>query len=405
MAERVLLHVGTPKTGTSATQHLLFTHRDVLRDNGVLYPAERFDDHFLAALDLMQLPWGGLERTAVGAWDELARRVRDWRGSAIVSHEILGRASRLQVDRALASFGDAEVHVVLTARDLVRQIPAEWQENVKHRRTITYAAFLAALRDEDRSAEIAQWFWGVQEVPDVLDRWTATLPPAQVHVVTVPPPGAPHELLWQRFAAALDLDPTWFRADDDEEEGRTNASLGVAEAALVRRLNERLDLVLPNHHYREFVRERLVHRNLATRRESARLTVPPDVHAWALALSRRWSAELAERGYDVVGDLADLVPAEEPADFVDPDRVADAEVAEAGVRALAASVRESARLREETEELRGHVAELERQLDAAHSTKAYKAKERLVRMADTNPVARIGLEGYRRVRGRKSRST
>ena len=40
-----------------------------------------------------------------------------------------------------------EIHVVLSARDLVRQIPAEWQENVKHRRTKTYADFLADLRD------------------------------------------------------------------------------------------------------------------------------------------------------------------------------------------------------------------------------------------------------------------
>jgi hypothetical protein len=404
MATRVLLHVGTPKTGTSATQHLLFTHRDALRDNGVVYPAERFDAHFLAALDLMQLPWGGLERSAVGAWDELARRTREWPGTVIVSHEILGRASRLQVARALESFGDAEVHVVLTARDLVRQIPAEWQENIKHRRTIGYHDFVAALRDETRSAEIAQWFWGVQEVPDVLDRWASTLPPEQVHVVTVPPAGSPYELLWERFATALGLDHTWFRADD-QEESRTNASLGVAESTLIRRLNKRLNLVLPNHHYREFVREGLVHRNLATRRESARLTVPPDVHAWARELGRQWVETLSGRGYDVVGDLADLVPAEEPAGFVDPDRADEAEVAAAGVRALEASVRESARLREETERLRGQVADLERQLDAAHSTRAYKAKERLVRMADTNPVARIGLAGYRRARGRNSRST
>ncbi len=38
----------------------------------MLYPADRFDAHFLAALDLMQLPWGGLENEAVGAWDALA---------------------------------------------------------------------------------------------------------------------------------------------------------------------------------------------------------------------------------------------------------------------------------------------------------------------------------------------
>jgi hypothetical protein len=405
MATRVLLHVGTPKTGTSASQHLLFTHRDELRAHGILYPADRFDAHFLAALDLMQLHWGGLERAAAGTWDRLAAEVRAWPGTVILSHEILGRASRLQVARARESLGDAELHVVLTARDLVRQVPAEWQEDVKHRRRIGYADFLAAIRDEDRSAEIAQWFWGVQEVPAVLDRWGDGLPPAHVHVVTVPPEGAPREVLWQRFADTLGVDPGWFTAADDEADIRANASLGVAESALVRRLNERVDLVLPNHHYREFVREGLVHRNLATRRESARLTVPPDVHAWARELSRAWVGTLADRGYDVVGDLADLLPPEQPAPFVDPDTADEAEIAAAGVRALAASVQESARLREETGDLRRRVAELERELDAAHSTRVYAAKERLVGLAETNPLARVGLTGYRWLRGSSSRST
>jgi hypothetical protein len=222
-----------------------------------------------------------------------------------------------------------------------------------------------------------------------------------VHVVTVPPEGAPRDLLWQRFASALRLDPDWFQAGED----RTNASLGVAESALVRRLNERLALVLPNHHYREFVREGLVHQNLGTARESARLTVPPDVHTWAVELSRSWVAELEGRGYDVAGDLADLVPGEEPQPFVDPDHADEAEIAAAGLRALATSVRESARLRDETVELRRNVADLERELDAAHSTRVYRTKERLVAKADSNPLARVGLAGYRRLRGRSSRST
>jgi hypothetical protein len=166
----VMLHVGAPKTGTSAVQHVLFSNRESLAEQGVLYPADRFDEHFLAALDLMELPWGGLEKQAVGAWDRLAEQVRGWEGTAIVSHEILATASRAHVRRALESFGDAEVHVVLSARDLVRQIPAEWQENVKHRRVVGYGEYLEKIRDPARRGTLAAWFWGVQEVPDILDR-------------------------------------------------------------------------------------------------------------------------------------------------------------------------------------------------------------------------------------------
>ena len=169
MTTRVLLHVGTPKTGTSHLQDVLFRNQQVLATHDICYPADRFDAHFLAALDLMRLPWGGLETEAVGAWDRLAAAVRACEGTAIISHEILATASRSQVGRALASLGaddpdGPEVHVVLSVRDLVRQIPAEWQENVKHRSALSYGRFLERIEDPERSTRIGTWFWGVQEI-------------------------------------------------------------------------------------------------------------------------------------------------------------------------------------------------------------------------------------------------
>ncbi len=162
-------------------------------------------------------------------------RVRAHRGTAIISHEILATASRSQVKRALESVGygaGTEVHVILSVRDLVRQIPAEWQENVKHRQALTYGAFLEQIEDPRRESRIATWFWGVQEVPDILNRWGHDLPPEQVHLVTVPPPGAP-DLLWKRFSLAFGLDGL----DLDLEAERANPSLGAPETALVRRIN------------------------------------------------------------------------------------------------------------------------------------------------------------------------
>jgi hypothetical protein len=399
VSARVLLHVGAPKTGTSFVQDTLFTHRDTLREQGILYAADRHDAHFLAALDLMELPWGGLEREAGGAWDRLAEQVRAWPGTAIISHEIFGTASRLQVARALGSLGDAEVHIVLSSRDLVRQIPAEWQENVKHRRTKEYHAFLDALRDEQRGSEVAQWFWGVQEVPDVLDRWAETIPREHVHLVTVPPPGSSPTLLWERFAGLFGIDP-----DQITPTARANASLGVPESAMVRRLNERLNDVLPNHHYRRFVREILVHNHLSGRSESPRLSLPEDVYRWASDLGRSWVSELALRGYDVVGDLDDLVP-RPGSPFVDPDTCDERLVADAALDAVAIMTIESARLRDVEIELHGVIEDLMGQLDRFHATRSYKAKERLVAMSHTNPLARGGLSAYRRLRGRNSRST
>mgnify|MGYP006197468099 CR=1 FL=1 len=166
----------------------------------------------LAALDLMRLRWGGLELQAGGAWDRLAQQVRDHDGTSIISHEIFATASRTQVQRALASLGHeaggggTEVHLVISVRDLVRQIPAEWQENVKHRARFSYAKFLEIIADPQRSHRVGAWFWGVQEIPDILARWGATIPAERVHLVTVPPPGSPRDELWRRFSEAFGLD-------------------------------------------------------------------------------------------------------------------------------------------------------------------------------------------------------
>ena len=246
---------------------------------------------------------------------------------------------------------------------------------------------------------MAQWFWAVQGVPDVLDRWGTEVPREQVHLVTVPPSGSSPTLLWERFAGLFGLDAVRYAPTD-----RANASLGVPESTMVRRLNTRLNDVLPNHHYRVLVRELVVHRNLSLRHGSPRLALPPETYAWASDLSRRWVSELALRGYDVIGDLDDLL-APAPAPYVDPDTCDEAEVADAALEALALMTGEAARLLEVEERLRADIADLMGQLDRFHGTRTYRAKEKLVGLSGSNPVARAGLFAYRRLRGRNSRST
>lgn len=395
MARRVILHVGAPKTGTSFVQDRLFHNPEALAAQGILYPASEHDSQFLAALDLMKLTWGGLERRAAGAWDALAQRVQDWPDTVIISHEILGFAAPEHVRRALASFGAAEVSIVVSARDLVRQIPAEWQENVKHRRQLGYTTFLEEIRDPRRTTEIAGWFWGVQDIPAVAARWGANLPPDRVRIVTVPQPGADSQLLWQRFSEALGFDPDSL----PESTARANPSLRVAEVALVRELNVRLAHTLPNERYRQFVRECLVHQNLSKDQTSPPLSVPPDVYDWASGICADWIAELDARGYAVVGDLADLTPA--PArPWVDPAHPDPAELAEAGVRGLTAMILEASRLRDVEIELHGVIDDLKDRLDKSEGRLTNRAKRRLVRSADTNPVAKAGLSAYRKARGR-----
>jgi hypothetical protein len=239
-------------------------------------------------------------------------------------------------------------------------------------------------------------------VPDILARWGASLPPERVHVVTVPPAGAPPGLLWERFATVFGVDP----ADYTSTTSRTNPSMGVPETALIRRINERVNNgVLANEDYRQFVRELLAHRTLSSRAGSPRLALPPDVRAWAVELSETWIDELARRKYDVVGSLDDLRPgpADTDAPFVDPDAPDEAAVADAAMGSIVVLLQEAARLQAVEHQLREDLHAAARELDRSRSL-LFRVKRKVVHAADTNRFVAGCLEVYRRVRGRSSRS-
>jgi hypothetical protein len=403
VTRKVHLHVGTPKTGTSYLQHVLYHNRRLLHRHAITYPADRPDAHFLAALDLMRMPWGGLEAQAIGAWERLAASVRRSHGDAIISHEILATASRAQIGRALEGLGhgqETEVHLVLSVRDLVRQIPAEWQENVKHRAALSYGAFLDQIQDPRREGRIPTWFWGVQEVPDILDRWGRDLPPDHVHVVTVPPVGGSPDLLWKRFVEAFGLDGIDLQLDGD----RVNPSLGSAETTLLRRINRVANEELEPAYYRPLVRELVAHQTLSRRTTTPRLALPPDAYPWASGLEEAWIAEIRARGYDVIGDLDDLRGAPPVADYADPDHPDEALVSGAAVDALKAVLLDHARLQRELGQRAAELTEAQRAPEKASLRPTYRWREKLVRRLERGGSGRLALNAYRRARGRSSRS-
>ena len=334
MSRRVFLHVGTPKSGTSYLQDKLALNRDDLEKAGLTYVRTRTGDHFEAALDVLGERWAGEEETARGQWEALVAESRKARGDLLVSHEILAGATPDVVRRTLDSFPDHEAHVVVTARDLGRQIPAEWQERVKHRGTRDYTDFLKALHKNYGRTDWVMPFWKVQHLPRILGTWGLDLPPSRVHLVTVPPSGAPRDLLWKRFAGVLGLDPEAVYA----ESATTNASIGGAEVTLLRRLNEALaEREVPRSTYVEWVREGIVKEVLASRRGSEQASVPPGRRPSIEQITTEWRERIAASGIEVVGDLDDLesVWPDHSEHWPNPDHADPAVVADAAIEALA----------------------------------------------------------------------
>lgn len=357
MSRVVYIHVGAPKTGTTYLQDRLALNRAELASHGVHYPLGLQASHFKAALDLIQTSWGGQLEGAKGEWDSLVARARRHNGTVIISHEILAGAKPSQVRRAMSAFRDDEVHLVYSARDLARQIPAEWQEGVKHRRRRSFARFLDQVQDAPRSKP-NMWFWRAQGLPDVLSRWSRGLPPENVHLVTVPQAGAPRGLLWDRFCEVFGIDPAW--APEDSE--RANNSIGSAETTLLRKLNRRLRKNLDADDYRTLIRQKLVHETLALRSGMVKATLPPASYPWATEIAEEWIEWIEGSGINVVGDVDELrpVPPPEGEPWANPDRPKRADVLDAAIDALVAMTKEAASRPDPDDKLTARIGRLVR---------------------------------------------
>jgi hypothetical protein len=305
---RVFFHIGEPKTGTTFLQQVMWRNRAALAGQGLVLPGHHPQDHFRASQDLREIqklpsdPAGSWS----GEWEILASEARQAQRVAVISHELFSAADALQAERAVQSLRPAEVHLVITVRDIASLLPAEWQETVKHRNSRSWDDWLGDVIDrESVSADRRQWwFWRVHDTLAILDLWSQHLPAQNVHVITAPPASAGTGLLWERFAGVLGVDP----GSVDLSRARANSSLGLPEIEFLRRLNEELPDEVPDWFYMWNVKEALAHQTLAARSARGRLVLPPDRYSWADAHADALISGLRKSGYDLAGDLDELLP-------------------------------------------------------------------------------------------------
>ncbi|MGH3365581.1 MAG: hypothetical protein ACRDOY_00030 [Nocardioidaceae bacterium] len=339
-ARVVYLHLGAPKTGTTHLQAMLHAHRDRLRAAGCFYPPSRLSAHHDEARDLRSArPGGFLHPKVPGSWDRLVGRLQQWdgHGVAVVSSELLGFANAAQARRAVESLQPAEVHLVITLRDLVRQVPAVWQETVKNRSPMQYDEFLRRLAERGDGPGPRR-IWDAQDPARILERWGADIPDERIHLVTVPPAGTDKGLLWRRFCQVLGVEPD----DYPLVPAGANTSLGLAETEVVRRLNEQLQSC-PWPFYSSHIKNGIAQGVLAGGTTGARIVLPQSMQPWVEGRTKQIIDAISERGYDVVGDLDDLRATPDAAGERDPAAPDPAELAAASATAANYLAREFAR--------------------------------------------------------------
>ncbi|WP_340537545.1 hypothetical protein [Nocardioides sp. GXZ039] len=328
--QRLYLHIGMQKTGTSYLQDAMLRSRERLADAGVdLVPPTKRE-----CFELMVVVRDRYEARRDPASDQaiLDRFTRELDqatgGRAVFSQESLAGAGPAQITRLLELCGDREVHVVVTARDLARQLSSSWQQELKAGSTVDLPSYLRQLRRAQRAGRGGHP-WIHLDPPQVLARWAEALPADRLHLVTVPPSGSPTTVLLERFAHTIGFDPDLLEPEDSP----SNSSLGVVQAEVLRRVNERL----PEEVHRRYIYADVVKRGFSAgvlvKQQPRRIRVPTRLRPWCEEVSEAQIVALGASGYQIRGRLDDLRCPDSA--FTDEDlAVSEEEIAEATLAAV-----------------------------------------------------------------------
>lgn len=312
----IYLHIGAMKTGTTFLQQLMIANKKNLLQAGYLFPGERWNEQDRAVRDILDMAREDppMHALCAGMWDKITAQMLAFEGrAAIFSMEFLSFANAKQAARVVDSLSPAEVHVILTVRDAVGAIPAQWQTHTRNGGTASWPRFVRGARWGARLGRLslgqgAEVFLRAQGIPRMLGAWARALPPGHLHVVTVPRSGSDPMLLWQRFASVVGVDP----AVCSNETDKSNPSLGQPSAEVMRRINAKIGK-LPPSKYQPTLKAQLA-TNVLTKRSSIEQGASPDrkTQDFALHWNRKVREAIQRSGADLVGDLADLPIEAEP---------------------------------------------------------------------------------------------
>jgi hypothetical protein len=328
-AGTVYIHIGLPKTATTHVQTRLWANRERLSDQGLRYLGKVPNDHFLAAVDFTGRRFAGhaIEHSA-GAMDALLDDLAGWDGRALISHEILAGLRPPQIERLLDLLHPRPVEVIVGIRDLSEVVPATFQERAKNQLVESWTDFIDGVRLGPAGKH---GFWRLQNVPLVLRRWKAFIPPERIHVVTVAHRSTDRDIMLGRFAEILGVD---LPLDVRTTRIGSNRSLGSNELRVLQEVNQVTKGRLSWSEYHRLIKFGLVSDILSGLPNEDRVRLGESERAWIEAQTAKTTRVIKRLGCHVVGDLGELGPWGLTDQPHDPDRVSADAVAKTAAAAL-----------------------------------------------------------------------
>lgn len=314
-----LVHIGPPKTGTTAIQGALHAVRPSLHEQGVHYAGRnRHSSKAIHAVTGRASFMSDGDPVPIREWNRFVKDTRRPAGErVVVSSEFLADAVPSEIERIVGDLGRERVHVVVTLRPLLKIIPSQWQQYVQSGMRRGFNPWLEQMLRTEGST-VTPTFWRRHRHDELVARWAAVVGLENVTVVAVD--DRDHGMLMRTFEQLLGLREGTLVAEREV----LNRSLSLPEIEAVRALNKAMRKEgLP-----ASLQSRLVH--FGTGRFLASTDLSPDeqrvvLPRWAAEraaeISQEMTAAIAASGVRVVGDLDRLnVPVGDPPETV-PDTV------------------------------------------------------------------------------------
>ncbi len=298
-----LVHIGPPKTATTAIQGAFHGARAAIEAQGVHYVGRK--RHSGSAVQaVLGRPGFFTEGTPpIRLWDALVRETRSsTAGHVVLSSEFFAEAPAEMIPRIVTDLGADTIHVVITLRPLARIVPSQWQQYVQSGARSSYDGFLDAMFNKPVGTHTPS-FWLRHRHDQLVERWRDVVGKDRVTVVVLDEEDP--DLVLRTFERMTGLRPGTLATRPDF----ANRSMTLPEIEAVRAFN----IALRKEGLGRPEQSRVMHfgaapymKTRAPRPDEPRVVTPQ----WALdrvaTLSREMADSIAASGVRIVGDVEQL---------------------------------------------------------------------------------------------------
>lgn len=232
--KHLYVHIGQPKTGTTAVQFAAKNARsELLQREGIEYiTSDSNAPHALhATLDLIGSRTLNLQdrrniNVPKGSWNRLKSSLyQSEADSAFISSEALAAFSIDDIVKFRSELEPLSFHLIISMRSLFELIPSQWQQWVRGGEQESLNDFVQRVITEYNSST-SSYFWNIHNTAEVAQRWLSVLKPERATLIAVSK--SDQEDIFRHFEQALSVSQPTLVAPQT-----VNPSLTLEEATFI----------------------------------------------------------------------------------------------------------------------------------------------------------------------------